>query len=166
MTMYRLDVLLSQFETSLLFHVQLCCFLTCLQVSQEAGKVVWYSHIFKNFPQLVVIHTVQSFSIVNEAKVDVSQKVSCLFYDPTDVGNFISGSSASSKASLNIWKLSGHVLLKPSLENFEHYFASMWNEYNCSIVWAFSGIAFLGNEWNAFLGLEWKLPFSSAVATA
>ena len=79
MTMYRLDVLLSQFETSLLFHVQLCCFLTCLQVSQEAGKVVWYSHIFKNFPQLVVIHTVQSFSIVNEAEVDDFLEFPCFF---------------------------------------------------------------------------------------
>ena len=115
--------------------------------------------------QFVVIHTVKGFSVVNEAKVDVSQKFSCLFYDPTNVGNFISASSAFSKSSLNIWKLSGHVLLKPSLKNFEYYFASMWNEYNCSVVWDFPGIAFLGNEWNAFLGLEWKPTFSSAVAT-
>ena len=100
-----------------------CCFLTCIEVSQEAGKVVWYSHLFKNFPQFVVIHTVKGFSIVNEAKVDVFLEVSCFFYDPVDVGNFIS--SAFSKSSSNFWKFSIHVLLKPSLENFEQYFTSV-----------------------------------------
>ena len=97
--------------------------LVCIQVSQEAVKVVWYSHILKNFPQFVVIHTVKGFSIVKEA--DVFLEFSCFFYDPTYVGNLISGSSAFSKSSLNIWKFSVHVLLKPSLENIEHYFASM-----------------------------------------
>ena len=96
-----------------------------MQVSQEAGKVVWYSHLFKNFPQLVVIHTVKGVSIVNEAEVDVFLEFPCLFYDPTDVGNLISGASAFSKSSLNIWKFSVHVLLKLVLENFEHFFASM-----------------------------------------
>ena len=79
----------------------------------------------KNFPQFVVIHTVKGFSVVNEAEVDVFLEFSCFFYDPVDVGNFIFGSSAFSKSSLNIWKFSVHVLLKPSLENFEHYFASL-----------------------------------------
>ena len=79
-----------------------CCFLTCIQVSQETGKVVWYSHLFKNFPQFVVIHTVKGFSVVNEEEVDVLLEFSCFFYDPTDVGNLISGSSAFSKSSLNI----------------------------------------------------------------
>ena len=102
-----------------------CCFLTCIQVSQETGKVVWYSHLFKNFPQVVVIHTVKGFSVVNEEEVDVLLEFSCFFYDPTDVGNLISGSSAFSKSSLNIWKFSVHVLLKSSLENFQHYFASL-----------------------------------------
>ena len=87
--------------------------------------MVWYSHLFKNFPQFVVMHTVKGFSIVNEAEVDVSLEFSCFFYDPTDVGNLISGSSAFSKSSLYIWKFSVHILLKSSLKDFEHYFASM-----------------------------------------
>ena len=87
-----------------------CCFLTCIQFSQETGKVVWYSHLFKNFPQFVVIHTVKSFSVVNEAEVGVFLEFSCFFYDPSDVGNLISGFSAFSKSSLNIWKFSVHVL--------------------------------------------------------
>ena len=79
-----------------------CCFLTCIQVSQEAGKVVWYSHLFQNFPQFIVIHTVKGFSIVNEAEVDVFLELSCFFYDLTDVGSLISGSSTFAKSSLNI----------------------------------------------------------------
>ena len=102
-----------------------CYFLSCIQVSQEAGKVVWYSHLLKNFPQFVVIHIVKGFSVVNEAKVDVLLELSCFLYDPMDVGNLISGSSAFSKSSLNIWKFSVHILLKPSLEKFEGCFASM-----------------------------------------
>ena len=87
--------------------------------------MVWYSHLLKNFPQFVVIHTVKSFGIVNKAEVDVFLELSCFFHDPTDVGNLISGFSASSKSNLNIWKFMVHMLLKPGLENFEHYFASM-----------------------------------------
>ena len=94
-----------------------CWFLTCIQIFQEADQVVWYSHLSKNFPQFVVIHTVKGFSVVNEADVDVLLEFSCFFYDPTDISNFISGSSVFSKPSLNIWKFSVHVLLKPSLEN-------------------------------------------------
>ena len=85
--------------------------------------MVWNSHLFKNFPQFVVIHTVKGFSVVNEAEVDVFLEFSCFFYDPTDGGNLISGSSAFSKSNLNIWKFSLHVLLNPCLENFEYYFA-------------------------------------------
>ena len=85
--------------------------------------MVWYSHLLKNFPQFVVIHTVNGFSVVNEADVDLFLEFSCFFYDPTDVDNLISGSSAFSKTNLNIWKFTVHVLLKPGLENFEHYFA-------------------------------------------
>ena len=107
-----------------------CCFLTCIQVLQEAGKMVWYSHLFKNFPQFVVSYTVKGFGIINKAEVDVFLELSCFFYDPMDVGNFLSGSSAFSKSSLNIWKFLVHVLLKPMLENFKYYFASMWNECN------------------------------------
>src|SRR5574337_877616 len=98
-----------------------CCFLTCIQISQEADQVVWYSHLFQNFPQFFVIHTVKGFGIVNKAKVDVFLEFSCFFNDPTDVGNFISGSSAFLKSSSNIWNFMVHTLLKPGLENFEHY---------------------------------------------
>ena len=87
------------------------------------SKVIWYSHLLKNFPQFIVIHTVKGFGVVNEA--DVFLELSCLFYDPVDVDNLISGSSAFSKTSLNIWKFMVHILLKTDLENFEHYFASM-----------------------------------------
>ena len=87
--------------------------------------MVCYSHLLKNFLQFVVIHTVKGFGIVNKAEIDVFLKLSCFFDDPVDVGNLISGSSAFSKSSLNIWKFLVHVLLKPGLENFEHYFASI-----------------------------------------
>ena len=87
--------------------------------------MVWYSHLWKNFPQFVVIHTVKGFSVVNEAAVDVFLELSCFFDDPMDVVNLIFGSSAFSKPSLNIWKFTVHVLLKPGLENFEYYFASV-----------------------------------------
>ena len=87
--------------------------------------MVWYFHLFQNFPQFVVIHTVKGFGVVNKVEIDIFLELSCFFDDPTDVGNLISGSSAFSKPSLNIWKFTAHVLLKPGLENFEHYFASM-----------------------------------------
>ena len=87
--------------------------------------MVWYPHLFKNFPQFVVVHTVKGFSIANEAEVDVLLESPCFFYDPMDVGNVISGSSAFSKSRLNIWKFTVHVLLKPGLEKFENYFTSM-----------------------------------------
>ena len=87
--------------------------------------MVWYSYFFQNFPQFIVIHTVKGFGIVNQAEIDVFLEFSCFFDDPADVGNLISGSSAFSKASLNIWKFTFHVFLKPGLENFEHYFTSV-----------------------------------------
>ena len=95
------------------------------QVSQEAGQVVWYCHLFQIFPQFVVIHTVKGFGIVNKEEVDVFLELSCFFNDPADVGSLISGSSAFSKTSLNIWKFTVHVLLKPGLEIFQHYFTSV-----------------------------------------
>ena len=137
-----------------------CCFLTCIQISQEAGQVVWYFHVFKNFPYFVVIHTVKDFGIVNKAEVDVFLELSCFFDDPMNVGNLISDSSAFSKSSLNIWKFTVHVLLKPFLENFEQYFDSVWDECNCVTLWKF-----FGNPKIDFLGLEWKLTFSSPLAT-
>ena len=96
-----------------------CCFLTCIQVSQEAGKVVWYSHLFQNFPQFIVIHTVKGFGIVNKEEIDVFLELSCFLGDPANIVNLIYGSSTFSKFSLNIWKFMVHVLLKPGLENFE-----------------------------------------------
>ena len=87
--------------------------------------MVWYFHLFQNFPQFVVIHTVKGFAIVNKAEVDVFLELSCFFNDPVDVDNLISGSFAFSKSRLNIWRFMVHVLLKPSLENFEYYFASV-----------------------------------------
>ena len=144
MTIYSLDVLLSQFWTS---HCPMSgsnwCFLTCIQISQEAGIPI----SFKNFPQFVVIHIVKGFSVVNEAEVDVFLKFPCLIYDPTDVGNLISGSSAFFKPSLYIWKFSVHVLLKPGLKDFEHYLASMWNVCCGVVVWTFFGIALFW-DWN------------------
>ena len=98
-----------------------CFFLSCIQVSQEAGQVVWYSHLFQNCPEFIVIHTVKGFGIVNKAETDVFLELSCFFNDSSDVGNLISGSSAFSKTSVNIWKFTVHVLLKPGLENFKHY---------------------------------------------
>ena len=131
-----------------------CCFLTRIQISQEAGKVVWHSHFFKDFPQFVVIHTFKGFSIVNEAEVDVFLEFPCFLYDLTNVGNLIFGSSAFSKSSLNIWNFLVHILLNPSLKDFEHYLAIMWNEHNCMVVWTFFGIGmktdlfqFCGHWW-------------------
>ena len=102
-----------------------CDFLTYIQISEEAGLVVWYSHLFKTFPQFVVVHTVKGFGIVNKAEVDVFLELSSFFDDLVDVGKLISGPSAFSKSSLNIWKYSVHVVLKPGLENFEHYFVTV-----------------------------------------
>ena len=102
-----------------------CCFLSCIQISQEAGQMVWYSHLLKNFPQFVVIHTVKGFGVVNKEEVGVFLELSCFFYDPTDVGSLSFGSPAFYKPSLNIWKFTAHVWLKPHLENFELYFTSL-----------------------------------------
>ena len=94
-----------------------------MQISQEAGQVVWYTHHSQNLPQFPVIRSVKGFGILNKAEVDVFLELSCFFCDPAEVGNLISGSSAFSKTSLNIWKFTVHVLLKPGLKKYEHYFA-------------------------------------------
>ena len=137
-----------------------CCFLTCIQISQNSGQVVWYSHLFQSFPQYIMIHIVKGFGIVNKAEIDVFLELSCFFDDPADVDNLICGSSAFSKSSLNIWKFMVHVLLKPGLENFEHYFTSMWDECSCAVVWAFFGIAFLWG-WNESWPFPVLLPLQS-----
>ena len=154
MTIYSLDKLLSYLEpVCCLKSSYNCCFLTCIQISQEAGHVVWYSHLLKNFPQFAVIHIVKGFGVVNKAEIDVFLEFSCFFDDPADAGNLISGSSAVSKSRLSIWKFTVHVLLKPSVENFEHYFASVWDECNCTVVWTLFLIALLW-DWNE----NWPFP--------
>ena len=105
--------------------------------------MVWYFHLFKNFPQFIMINAVKGFSVVNEAEVDFFLEFSCFFYEPVVVGRLISDSSAFSKSNLHIWKFSVHVLLKPGMKDFEHYFASVWDKYNCTVVWTFFGIALL-----------------------
>ena len=97
--------------------------------------MVWYSYLFQNFPEFIVIHTVKGFGIVNKAEIDVFLELSSFFDDSADVGSLISGSSAFSKTSLNIRKFTVHILLKPGLENFEYYFTSMRDECNCAVVW-------------------------------
>ena len=134
-TIYTLDALLSQFELVCcsMFSFN-CCFLTCIQISQKACKVVWYFHLFQNFPQFIVIHTVKGFGIKPKTEVDVFLKLSCFFNDPMDAGNLISGSSAFSKSSLYIWKFSVHVLMNPHLKDFENNLAGTLNEHNCMVL--------------------------------
>ena len=130
-----------------------CCFLTCIWVSQEAGQVVWYDHLFQNLSQFIVTHTVKAFGTVNKSEIDIFLELSWFFDDLADVGNLISGSSAFSKTRLNIWKFLVHVLLKLGLENFEHYFTTVWDDCNCAVIWPFFGIAFLW-DWNE----NWPFP--------
>ena len=124
-----------------------CYFMTCVQISEQAGKVVWCSHLLKNFPVCCDPH------IVSKAEMDVFLELSCFFYDTMDVDYLISGSSAFSKSCLNVWKFSVHTLLKPRLENFEHYFTSVWDECHCVVVWTIFGIVFLW-DWNE----NWPFP--------
>ena len=126
------------------------------QVRWSGSLISW--RIFHSFWK-TVIHTVKGFGIVNKAEVDFFLELSCFFNDSTDVGNLICGSSAFFKSSLNIWEFTFYIPLKPGLENFEHYFASVWEECNCAVVWAFFGITFLW-DWNE----NW--PFPVPVATA
>jgi len=160
----------------------------------ESDRTEWLNWTeLKKFPLFAVIRTVKGFHIVSKAEVDIFLELSCFFDNPTDIDNLISGSSAFSKYSLNIWKFTIHILLKPDLENFEHYFANVWHEGNCAVVWTFFALPFFGIEiktdlfqscghcwvvqicWHIYystiwhclsLGLEWKLTFSSPVATA
>ena len=154
MTIYSLDVFLSHLEPVCcpMFSSN-CCFLTCIHIFQETDKAVWLSDLLKNFPQFVVIHRVKGCGIVNEAEVDIFLEYSWFFYDPMDVGTLTFASSVFSKSSLNIWKILVYVVLKPSLDNFEHCFASVRDECNCVVIWAFFGIAFLWH-WNE----NWTFP--------
>ena len=123
-----------------------CCFLIYIQISQETGKVVWYSHPLKNFPQFVVIHTVKGFSGVNETEVHVSLEFPCFLYNPANVINLISGSSAFSKVGLDIWKFLVHVLLKLSSKDFKYSFTTVRNERHGKIVCALFGTTFFEIE--------------------
>ena len=126
MTIYSLDVFLFLFGTNLLSMPSSNYYLlTCIQIFQEADEVVWYSHLFQNFPQFIVSHTVKGFEIVNKAEIDAFLELSCFLYDPVDIGNLIFGSSAFSKPILYIWKFLVHVLLRPSLKDFEHCLVSL-----------------------------------------
>ena len=167
MTIYSLDVLLFLFGTSLLFHVQFYLFLPDLHIGFSRDRSDGLI-----FPSLSEFSTVycdphsQRLWLVNKAEIDIFLELSCFFHDPADVGNLISGSSAFSKTSLNIRKFTVHILLKPGLENFEHYFTSVWDECNCAVVWAFFGIAFLW-DWNKswhFPGLWPLLSFPNLLA--
>jgi len=129
------------------------CFLTCIQISQEAGQVVWYSHLFKNFPQFVVIHTVKDFSVVGEAEVYVILEFSCFFYDPADVSNLISGASAFSKSSLNIWQFSAHYSWSLAWRILSITLLACEMSCNYTVVWTFFGTAFLW-DWNE----NWPFP--------
>ena len=153
MTIYSLNILLSLFGT-----IVPCPLLTVASwpAYRFLRRQVRWSDIpisLRIFPQSVVIHTVKDFGVVYKEEVDIFLELSCFFHDPTDVDSLISGSSAFSKSSLNIWKFTFHILLKPGLENFKHYFASMWDECSCAVVWTFLGIAFFG-DWNE----NWPFP--------
>ena len=123
------------------------CFLTHIQVSQQTGRMVWYSHLFKSFPQFVMIYTVKGFSIVDETEVDVFLEFLYFFYDLVNVGNLISGSSSFSKLSLDIWKFLVCIKLKPSMQDFKADLTSMGDKCTYLMVSTFFGTTFLGN-WN------------------
>ena len=123
----------------------LTCFLTCIQVSQETDKTVWYSHLSKSFSQFFMIPTVKGFSIVNETEIDVFLKFPCFLYNPANVGNLISSSSSFSKLILHIWKFLVCIMLKPSMQDFKHDLTSMGNECNCLMVNTFFGNTLLWN---------------------
>ena len=130
MAIYSIDVLLSCFLTHLLLHAgSNCCFLTCIQVSQVTGNVVWSSQS--------LLRSLLSKALVSEAEVDVFLELPCFFCDLTGISNLLSGSSAFSNSRLYLWNFSVQLLLKPSLKNFEHYFSSMWNELSCAIIGTF-----------------------------
>ena len=134
-----------------------CCFLACIQISQEAGQVVWYSHLFQNFPVYCDPHS-QRLWHSQWSRNRCFSGTLLLFPWSSRCWQFDLWFFCLSKTSLNIWKFTVHILLKPGLENFEHYFTSVWDECNCAVVWTFFGIAFLW-DWN-------ELTFSSLVATA
>ena len=149
MTIYSLDILLFLIGTSFCCSMSSSNLLLDLHTDFSGGRSSGL--VFPSLSEFSTVccdpHTVKGFDLVNKPDIDVYLELSCFFNDPADVGNLISGSSAFSKTSLNIWKCIVHVLLKPGLENFEHYLTSMWDECNCAVLWTFFGIAFLW-DWN------------------
>jgi len=144
---------LSRSWTTQLFHIEFCCFLTCIQVSQETGKMGWYSHLSKSFLQFIMIHRVKGFSIIDEIEVDVLLKFPCFLYNPAKVGNLMSSYSSFSKPSLDIWGFLVCIILKSSMQDFKHELTSMGDEGNCPKVSTFFGTTFLEN-WDE----DWPFP--------
>ena len=141
--MYYLYYCFSWLITVLHSFVSLRLLITGTSLVVQWLRVCSYSHLLRNFPQVVLMHAVKGFGLVHKAEIDVFLELSCFFNDPKDVGNLISGSSAYSKSSLNMWNFMVYVLLKLDLEDFEHYFASMWDECNCAVVWYSLALALL-----------------------
>ena len=159
-TIYSLNVLLFLFGTSLLFHVQFWLLLPDLHTGFSRGRSGGL--VFPSLSEFSTVYCdpVKGFGIVNKAEIGVFLKLSRFFDDPVNFGNLISGSSAFSKTSLNIWKFMVHLLLKPGVDNVEHYFTNMWDECNCVVVWAFFGIAFYRSSKTICIRITWK-PFLS-----
>ena len=130
-----------------------CCFLTCIQISQESGQVFWLTHLFQNSPQFIVIHTVKGFGIVNKAEIDVFLEHLAFSMIQWMLAFWSFVPLLFLKSAWTSGSFTGHILLKPGLENFKHYFTSVWDECNCAVVWAFFGIAFLW-DWNE----NWPFP--------
>ena len=135
------------------YRVLDCCFLTHIQVSQDTGKMVWYFHLSKSFPQFIMIHTVKGFSVVNKTEIDVFLKFLCFLYNAANFGNLISSSSSFSKHSLDIWKFLVHITLKPSMQDFKYELNSIGDKWNYLMTRTFFSITFLGN-W----GDDWPFP--------
>ena len=152
MTIYNLDVLLSQPVCCSMSGFN-CHFLTCIQISQGAGQVIWYSHLLKNFPQFAVIRTIKGFGIVNKTEMGVFLELSFFLMIQQMLAIWSLVPLPFLKPAWTIRKFTVHIFLKPGLENFEHYFTSVWDECNCVVVWAFFGIAFLW-DWNE----NWPFP--------
>ena len=133
-----------------------CCFLTRIQISQETGKMVWYSHLFKSFPQFVMIHTVKGFSVVDETEVDVFLEFPCFLYNPAIVSNLISRFSVFSKHSLDIWKFLVPIMLKPSMQDIKYDLPSMGDGCNCPVAWTVFSLPCWELGWGLTFPVLWR----------
>ena len=148
--------LLSQSWSNQLFHTGFYCFLTCIQVSQETGKMVWCFHLFKSFPQFVMIHTVKGFSVVDETEVDVFLEFPCFLYNPAIVSNLISHFSVFSKHSLDIWKFLVPIMLKPSMQDIKYDLPSMGDGCNCPVAWTVFSLPCWELGWGLTFPVLWR----------